>query len=85
LIFGQKISTEAGLFIHDEFNKAVGVGGDEIGVIDGTSALLDVLQVEAKDKGKDCKSGDGKCEKANQKSVILLRIHGDFPLFRYGG
>ena len=43
-IFGQEIAAEASLFVHHELDETVGVGGDEIGLIDSASAALDILQ-----------------------------------------
>lgn len=53
---------------------------DEVGVVHRACAALDVLQAEAEKKSKDSEGCNGKSEKANQKSVVLPRIHSSFPL-----
>ena len=55
-IFGQKISAKAGLFIHHELEEVIGVGDDQVGVIDHASAALNILQAQSKD---ECKGSEG--------------------------
>src|ERR1700735_4966806 len=66
-IFGQKESANSGLFIHHEFEEAVGMRDHEVGMIDQTCAPLDILQANAEDKGEEGEGGNGQREEADQK------------------
>lgn len=79
LVFGEEVATEASLFIDHELDEVVGVADDLVGVIDRGCAALDVLQAKAKNKGEDGQCSDGESEQADQKLVVLPRIHNCFP------
>jgi len=80
-IFGEEVAAQAGLLVHHELDEVVGMADDEVGVVYRQCTALDVLQAEAKDQSKDGERCNGQNEKAGQESVVLPRIHRNFPLF----
>ena len=51
-VANEKVAAQAGLFIHDQLDQAIGVKGDDVGAIYQVGAVLHALQTVSKDESQ---------------------------------
>ncbi len=49
-VANEKVAAQAGLFIHDQLDQAIGVKGDDVGAVHKVSAVLQALQTVSEDE-----------------------------------
>jgi hypothetical protein len=77
-VTNEEIAAQAGLFVDDELDQAIGMNGDDVGSVDVVGAGLEALKAVSEDKRQKGKRRNGQRKKTNQESAIKPGIHRAF-------